>query len=134
MEVYIRHLPTRKVVPVIASVPHAGLYVPPEIDRLFGARHRPWLRNTDWYLPPLYSFLPALAVTMVAASHSRYAAELNRDPSVELYGSFARAVIAEKTADGATVYAEPQDPSLLADRVDAFHAPYHSILHGTLAE
>src|SRR5215475_3264803 len=134
MEVYIRHVPKRKVVPVIASVPHAGLYVPPEIDRLFEERHRQWLRNTDWYLPQLYSFLPELGVTMVEATHSRYVVDLNRDPSGEMYGSFARAVIAEKTADGAPVYAEPQDPRLLADRVDAYHAPYHEILHGTLAE
>ena len=134
MEVYIRHLPKREVIPVIASVPHAGLYVPPEIDRLFEEQHRRWLRNTDWYLPQLYSFLPELGVTIVEATHSRYVVDLNRDPSGELYGSFARAVIAEKTADGTPVYSEPQDSRALAYRVDAYHAPYHAILRSTLAE
>src|SRR5262245_19209728 len=134
MEVYIRHIPKQKIVPVIASVPHAGMYVPPEIDRLFEEQHRHWLRNTDWYLPQLYSFLPELGVTMLEATHSRYVVDLNRDPSGELYGNFSRAVIAEKTADGAPVYAEPQAAHLLADRLDAYHAPYHAILRSTLAE
>jgi len=134
MEVYIKHVPKREIVPVIASVPHAGLYVPPDIDRLFEEQHRRWLRNTDWYLPQLYSFLPELGVTMVEATHSRYVVDLNRDPSGELYGSFWRAVIAEKTADGAPVYTEPQVAYQLADRVAAYHAPYHAILHSTLSE
>lgn len=54
--------------------------------------------------------------------------------SNELFGSFARAVIAEKTVDGAPVYSEPQDSRALAYRVDAYHAPYHAILCRTLAE
>src|SRR5262245_25900687 len=134
MEVCVQHDPKREAVPIVASLPHSGMYVPPEIERLFTQRHRQWLRNTDWFLPQLYSFLPDLGVTMVEATHSRYVTDLNRDPSGELFGSFARAVIAEATADGAPVYAEPQDPRLLADRVEAYHAPYHAILHTTLAE
>jgi N-formylglutamate deformylase len=115
-------------------VPHSGLYVPAEIERLFEEQHRRWLRNTDWYLPQLYSFLPELGVTMVEATHSRYVVDLNRDPSGELYGNFSRAVIAERTADGASVYAESQDAHLLADRVATYHAPYHAVLRSTLAE
>ena len=134
MEVYIRHIPKQKIVPVIASVPHAGMYVPPEIDRLFEEQHRRWLRNTDWYLPQLYSFLPELGVTMVEATHSRYVVDLNRDSSGELYGNFSRAVIAEKTADGAKVYIETPDLQLLADRIELYHTPYHGILRKTLAE
>jgi N-formylglutamate deformylase len=134
MDVCIKHVPKLEVVPVIASVPHAGLYVPLEIDCLFNEQHRRWLRNTDWYLSQLYSFLPELGVTMVEATHSRYVVDLNRDPSGELFGSFSRAVIAERTADGTPVYHEPQDTNLLAHRVDAYHAPYHSVLSEILAE
>ncbi len=93
------------------------MYVPPEIDRLFEEQHRHWLRNTDWYSPQLYNFLPELGVTMVEATHSRYVVDLNRDPSGELYGNFSRAVIAEKTADGAQVYIEPQDVELLVSEL-----------------
>lgn len=134
MEVCIQHAPKRKVVPIIASLPHSGLYVPPEIDRLFTRRHRQWLRNTDWYLPHLYSFLPELGVTMLEATHSRYVVDLNRDPSGELYGSFTRAVVAEATADGAPIYSEPPDPSALIGRVEAYHAPYHTVLRRILAD
>ncbi len=133
MRVYIRHAPKRKVVPIVASLPHSGLYVPPEIDRLFTRRHRSWLRNTDWHLPQLYSFLPELGVKMLEATHSRYVVDLNRAPSGELYGSFARAVVAAATADGAPIYAEPPDPRDLASRVVSYHAPYHAALRGILA-
>src|SRR5262245_13966431 len=133
MEVCVQHDPKREAVPIVASLPHSGMYVPPEIERLFTQRHRQWLRNTDWFLPQLYSFLPDLGVTMVEATHSRYVTDLNRDPSGELFGSFARAVIAEATADGAPIYTELPDPSALTERVRAFHAPYHAILRRILA-
>jgi N-formylglutamate amidohydrolase len=134
MELCRLHAPKQEVLPVIASLPHSGLYVPPEIDRLFTSRHRQWLRNTDWSLPQLYNFLPDLGVTMLEATHSRYVVDLNRDPSGELYGSFARAVVAEATADGAPIYAETPDPSELAARVISYHAPYHAILRDILAD
>jgi N-formylglutamate deformylase len=134
MEVCKLHAPKREVVPVIASLPHSGLYVPPEIDRLFTESHRRWLRNTDWLLPQLYNFLPELGVTMLEATHSRYVVDLNRNPSGELYGSFARAVVAETTADGAPIYAETPDPEELAARVATYHAPYHAILRELLAD
>jgi N-formylglutamate deformylase len=134
MEVCVLHAPKREAVPIIASLPHSGLYVPPEIDRLFTQQHRQWLRNTDWHLPQLYSFLPELGVTMLEATHSRYVVDLNRDPSGELYGSFTRAVVASATSDGAPIYAEAPDSSELAARVVAYHAPYHKVLRGVLAD
>jgi N-formylglutamate deformylase len=133
MEVCIQHVPKGEVVPVVASLPHSGLYVPAEVDRLFTQRRRQWLRNTDWHLPQLYSFLPDLGVTMLEATHSRYVADLNRDPSGDLYGSFARAVVAAATADGAPIYAEPPDPRDLAGRIVSYHAPYHAALRRILA-
>jgi N-formylglutamate deformylase len=134
MDVYLKHDSKREEIPVIASIPHAGLYVPPEIDRMFEEGHRRWLRNTDWYLPQLYSFLPELGLTMVEATHSRYVVDLNRDPSGDLYGSFSRALIAEKTADGVPVYSQPQALHQLVNRVETYHAPYHAILRNSLAE
>jgi N-formylglutamate deformylase len=134
MDVCIVHKPKREIVPVIASLPHSGLYVPPEIDRLFIESHRRWLRNTDWHLPKLYSFLPDLGVTMLEATHSRYVIDLNRDPSGELYGRFTRALVAEATADGAPIYAQAPDSSDLAGRMNAYHEPYHMALREILAD
>jgi N-formylglutamate deformylase len=134
MELYVRRNPTGTTVPVVASLPHSGLYVPAQIDALFEAKHRHWLRNTDWFLPELYSFLPELGVTTLAATHSRYVVDLNRDPLAELHGNFARALIAKETAHGAPVYQSEQDPDALRARVSAYHAPYHRALRDLLDE
>jgi N-formylglutamate amidohydrolase len=134
MEVYVLHPAIGPRVPIIASVPHSGMYVPGEIARQFAQGHGQWLRNTDWYLPQLYSFLPELGVTMIEATHSRYVVDLNRDPKGDLHGAFTRAAIARETAQGAPVYAQPQDAALLIARLDAYHAPFHSALRALLTD
>ncbi|MET0792389.1 MAG: N-formylglutamate amidohydrolase [Polyangiaceae bacterium] len=134
MELYERHNPTGSAVPVVANLPHSGLYVPPQIAESFNPEHRQWLRNTDWFLPELYSFLPELGVTTLAATHSRYVVDLNRDPLAELHGSFARSLITKETAHGAPVYRSEQAPQALRARVNEYHAPYHSALRALLDE
>ncbi|WGR70341.1 hypothetical protein [Bradyrhizobium sp. ISRA426] len=44
-------------VPVIASIPHSGTFVPPSIEAAFTQLQRKWLRNTHWHLPEVYDFL-----------------------------------------------------------------------------
>jgi N-formylglutamate deformylase len=134
MELYVRHNPLGTTVPVVASLPHSGLYVPAQIAAHFEPQHQRWLRNTDWFLPELYSFLPELGVTTLAATHSRYVVDLNREPLGELHGNFMRALIAKETAHGAPVYRSEQDPCELRARVSAYHAPYHGALRELLDE
>src|SRR5450432_3297703 len=134
MELYILSRPTGVTAPVVASLPHSGLHVPPRIDTLFDARHRQWLRNTDWFLPELYSFLPELGVTTLAATHSRYVVDLNRDPRGELHGNFVQALVAKETAHGAPVYRSEQDPNALRARVAEYHVPYHKALRDLIDE
>lgn len=78
MELYVRHRAQHGGVPIVASVPHSGLYVPPEINELFEPQHRRWLRNTDWYLPELYDFLPELGATSCARTRARRGLKLCR--------------------------------------------------------
>jgi N-formylglutamate amidohydrolase len=132
VQIFVRRNPQGITVPVVASLPHSGLYVPEEIDRLFEAQHRQWLRNTDWFLPDLYSFLPELGVTVLAATHSRYVVDVNRDPRGDLHGNFARTLIAKEAPDGAPVYSSEQDTHALRSRVGAYHAPYHAALREVL--
>ncbi len=124
--------PEGRTLPIIASFPHSGLHVPRDIADLFTPEHRAWLRNTDWYLPELYDFLPELGVTMVVATHSRYVVDLNRDPAGPLYGDFFRAVIARSAADGAPIYATPDAPRDHAAAVATYHAPYHAAMRQAL--
>lgn len=117
-----------KLVPVVASMPHSGIFVPPSIANAFTALHLTWLRNTDWYLPLVYDFLPELGVTTVAATHSRYVADLNRDPEGLLFGSFKEAVISDSMFDGTTIYRLAPDEQSLRQRLVEYHSPYHEQL------
>jgi N-formylglutamate deformylase len=128
MQIFIQHEPLIAPVPVVASVPHSGRFVPDEIAATFEPTHRYWLRNTDWFLPRLYSFLPELGVTMLEATHSRYVADVNRSPAGRLFGPFFESVIAESSAFGDPVYATPPSPAALAARLPVYHAPFHRAL------
>ena len=117
---------------VVASIPHSGTFVPADIAAQFTDEHRAWLRNTDWFLDELYDFLPELGVLTVAATHSRYVADVNRDPQGLAHGSFFKDVVAATTADGRAVYRAPIAPEPLQDRVERYHRPYHLCLQRAL--
>lgn len=119
-------------VPVVASLPHSGTFVPADIAARFTPEHRAWLPNTDWFLPEVYAFLPALGVTAVEATHSRYVIDLNRDPGRRLFGPFFEAAVAERTAHGAAIYAVRPGDAELEARVARYHAPYHAELRRAL--
>jgi N-formylglutamate deformylase len=119
-------------VPVVACIPHSGTYIPPFIEATLTAEHLAWLRNTDWYLDQLYGFLPTLGVTVVAATHSRYVADVNRDPDGVLFGAFFEAVVAETTAHGQSVYRTPPTSDDLATRIERYHRPYHAMVEQEL--
>src|SRR4051794_18423739 len=66
--------------PLVIDVPHAGTYIPPDL----AARLTPiglTVPDTDWHVDKLYSFAVTQGVTLLTATHSRFAADLNRDPS-----------------------------------------------------
>src|SRR6516162_6314281 len=71
--------------PVIVSVPHAGIEIPPRHARPLVS---PWLarKDTDWWVDRLYDFAGGLGVTFVRTALSRTIIDPNRDPSgVSLY-------------------------------------------------
>ncbi|MFB9262209.1 N-formylglutamate amidohydrolase [Bradyrhizobium erythrophlei] len=121
-----------KTVPVVASMPHSGTFVPPSIARAFTPLHRAWLRSTDWYLPQVYDFLPELGVTTIAATHSRYVTDLNRDPEGLLFGSFRKSVFSDSMFDGTPIYREAPDAQSLLRRLVKYHSPYHEELSNIL--
>ena len=66
--------------PLIVNVPHAGRHVPDAIALRLSARARD-VPDTDWHVDELYRFAPSTGATLLAATHSRYVVDLNRDPS-----------------------------------------------------
>ena len=114
--------------PIIANLPHSGTHVPPTVAEQFTAAHLISLPNTDWHLDKLYSFLPALGVTVLGANYSRYVIDLNRKLSHPLIGPFKRAPVAKTTGLGWKIYKTLPSQSDLQKRVDAYYSPYHEQL------
>jgi formiminoglutamase len=120
--------------PVVLGVPHAGIYVPPDIwSRLNDTGQK--LADTDWHVDRLYSGLLAGA-TMVKANFHRYVIDANRDPSgVSLYPGQNTTTLCPLTDfDGRPLYRdgeEPETDEIEARRI-AWHAPYHGALKAEL--
>lgn len=122
--------------PLIIDIPHAGIYIPLELR----ARMTPMaqtLPDTDWHVPLLYDFARALDVTLMAATHSRYVIDLNRDPAgVALYpGASNTEVCPTTTFHDQPVYLEGQSPTEaeIATRRVRYFDPYHAVLAEEIA-
>jgi N-formylglutamate deformylase len=116
--------------PVILGFPHTGTNVPPAIwDRLNDNGRL--LADTDWHIHNLYDgLLPE--VTTVRATFHRYVIDANRDPAgVSLYpGQNTTGLVPQTDFDNLAIWkegAEPTDEDI-AERLAAFHAPYHAAL------
>jgi len=129
---FLLHLPTTQAIPVIANLPHSGLFIPPEIANQLTTAYQQYLPNQDWHLDKLYDFLPALGITVLQATHSRYVVDLNRSLKEPVFGNFWQAAIAEKTAFNAVLYQTPPSQADLQQRVEQYYHPYHQQLQQLL--
>jgi N-formylglutamate deformylase len=117
--------------PLVVDVPHAGTWLPPAI----AARVAPAalaVPDTDWHVERLYAFAPAAGATLLAATHSRIAADLNRDPSgAALYpGADNTELCPTRTFDNDAIYRDGGTPGAdeIAARRAAYFDPYHEVL------
>lgn len=126
--------PTGLEMPVLVSIPHTGVYVPDAIAADFASGYIRGLPMTDWHLHHLYDFLPALGVTTIYATYSRFVADLNRPPDDKpLYpGRFETGFVALKTFWGEDIYHTPPHAEEIARRRTQVHAPYHAKLRELL--
>ncbi len=114
--------------PVILGQPHSGTYVPESIFETLNETGRQLL-DTDWHIPRLYDGLLADA-TIVRANFSRYVIDANRPPDgASLYpGQNSTDLVPAYTFDGQPIWRSAPTDHEVADRMDAFHRPYHAAL------
>ncbi|HUN26221.1 MAG TPA: N-formylglutamate deformylase [Steroidobacteraceae bacterium] len=122
---------TRGDAPLVLSIPHSGLELPPELEpRILSS----WLarRDADFWVDRLYDFAHELDATVVRTRLSRTVIDVNRDPSgVSLYpGRPTTELCPTTTFDGDALYREGAEPDATerAARLERYFAPYHGAL------
>jgi N-formylglutamate deformylase len=133
MDLWHRHAGTT---PVLIDIPHCGTHLPPEIARdMTPAGKR--LLDTDWHVEKLYAFAPKRGAGLFHATHSRYVADLNRDPDGKpLYpGADNTEVCPLKSFHDAEIWlpGRAPDASEVGRRVAAYWRPYHAALAAEIA-
>jgi N-formylglutamate deformylase len=123
--------------PVVISIPHVGTHVPGDILERFTPAAKQ-LPDTDWHVDRLYAFAQEMGIHILAATHSRYVIDLNRDPNgVSLYpGQFTTTLCPTTLFDGSALYEEGQEPSAqeIDERIERFWQPYHRKLASLIAD
>ena len=66
--------------PLIVSIPHAGIEIPPDIAQHLLSIER-GRHDADLHVERLYAFAGALGATIVRTTVSRTVIDVNRDPS-----------------------------------------------------
>lgn len=117
--------------------PHGGTWVPAELRPLMQAEAL-GVPDTDWHVDRLYDFVRARGVTLMAATHSRYVIDLNRDPDGGvLYPGASNTELCPTTRfDGGPVWKDEAAGHLLLDvaaRRRQYFDPYHAQLAAELA-
>jgi N-formylglutamate deformylase len=120
---------------LLVSIPHAGTFVPPGIEKHLSEQARP-LPDTDWYVDRLYDFLPELGATVLIATHSRYVVDLNRPPDDSpLYpGMAGSGIVPVETFASHSIWQAGNLPDAagVQARIDQYWRPYHERLQAEL--
>ena len=122
--------------PLVVSIPHAGTWIPPEIETRLTTVGRQVV-DTDWHVDRLYGFLADLDVTVITATHSRTVVDLNRGPDgAKLYpGQAETSLCPTESFAGEALYAgDPPDGVEIARRLQDYWQPYHEALEASLAD
>ncbi len=120
--------------PLLISVPHDGIHVPPEILGRMTPEGTA-LPDTDWHVAELYGFARELGANMLVANYSRYVVDLNRPATDEaLYeGQVATGLCPQQTFAGEGIYrSAPAVDAEVAERVAKYWRPYHDRIAQTL--
>lgn len=134
MRLFNLHVPPENRLPIVASLPHSGSYVPQEVKNQFRQDPLPALSPLDWHLERLYDFLPELGITAIQATHSRYVVNLNRALTEPLYGQENTCVVPENTCFSKPLYSTEPTRIQVERRISDYYSPYHRKLSELLEE
>ena len=132
--------PNAPLVPLVISVPHAGVGIPEDIKGKFDSRMVQLLDDTDWFVDKLYSFATELGITVISANLSRWVIDLNRDPiSKPLYndGRLITGITPSTDFFGNDLYREKSDEPDQAEiekRLEQYYWPYYQKIEEILED
>jgi N-formylglutamate deformylase len=108
--------PVAPEIALLVSIPHTGVFVPPAIVAQFTHASIASELMTDWALHELYTFLPALGVDVIHATHHRFVVDLNRPPDARpLYpGRFETGLVPTETFQGEPIWRQPPSAAEIA--------------------
>ncbi|MWL91931.1 N-formylglutamate deformylase [Cupriavidus sp. SW-Y-13] len=125
----------RGTAPLLVSIPHLGRHLPESIRPGF-SDEAAIVSDTDWHLDQLYGFARELGASVLGATVSRYAIDLNRPPTGEsLYpGQTTTDLCPTETFRGVPLYqpGHAPDDAEIARRRAAYWQPYHDALRAEL--
>lgn len=117
--------------PIVVDVPHAGTFLPEALAMRMTAAARA-VPDTDWHVEKLYAFARDAGVTILAATHSRYVVDLNRDPTgAALYaGADNTELCPTRTFANEPIYVDGELPDAreIGARRSMYFEPYHAML------
>ncbi len=140
MEVFRIDNETTGRVPIVISVPHSGTYIPDDLRGEFEDELIHTQDDADWFVDKLYDFAPRMGMRMIAATHSRWVIDLNRDPeSKPLYtdGRIITGLCPVTDFQGSHLYRDKRaevHPDEVTRRRESFYTPYHTALAEMLDE
>jgi formiminoglutamase len=124
---------TRGTAPLLLSIPHTGIEIPPALEVQFPS---PALarKDADWYVERVYDFAESLGATIVRTAISRSVIDVNRDPSgASLYpGQATTGLCPTESFDGEPLYTADTEPD--ADEINRRRAAYFDPYHQALAD
>jgi N-formylglutamate deformylase len=116
--------------PLILSIPHAGTFIPPDIEASLNERGEA-MADTDWHVDRLYDGLVPGA-SIIKANFHRYVIDANRGPNDQsLYpGQNTTGLCPVTDFDGEPIWREGEAPDAdeIEDRRAQWHAPYHAAI------
>lgn len=122
--------------PLLISVPHAGTYIPAELRAGMSAVAQ-GVPDTDWHIPLLYDFARGLGVGLLAATHSRYVVDLNRNvDGAALYPGASNTELCPTQTFALEDIYQPgcaPDAGEIAQRCTRYYQPFHQKLATELA-
>jgi len=123
-------------IPLLVSLPHGSTYIPAAISNRMteAAKKTP---DTDWHVERLYDFANDMGASTIAATHSRYVIDLNRDPSgTQLYKNANNTELCPTTSfDLEPLYKPNKEPKHeeIGRRITDYWQPYHTTLEAELS-